>query len=128
MVFAFRSNVQYVYLDIMSSKLNGRQTPSDIERSLIRSELKTLSQDILRALPRAADRETKAHLEDARDEIARALDPKFLPPAPQTAIRLGRQGAAEDDLADPDSIDPLRVDAPLNCWPDYSIRVPGRAH
>ena len=124
----FRSNVQYVYLDMMSGKLNGRQTPSDIERSLIRSELKTLSQDILRALPRAADHETKAHLEDARDEIARALDPKFLPPAPQAAIRPGRQGVAEDDLADPDSIDPLRVDAPLNCWPDYSIRVPSRPH
>jgi len=121
---AFRSNVQYNYLDLMSTKLNGTQPQSEIQRSLIRSELKTLSQDILRALPRASDRETRAHLDDARDQIARALDPKFLPPAPQPAVRLVRQGA-EGDTAD-DWIDPLRVDAPLNCWPDYSIRLPNR--
>jgi len=121
---AFRSNVQYIYLDLMSTKLNGPQPQSEIERSLIRSELKTLSQDILRALPRASDRETRAHLEDARDQVARALDPKFLPPAPQSGIRLVRQGVAEGDTAD--GIDPLRADAPLNCWPDYSIRLPNR--
>jgi hypothetical protein len=122
---AFRSNVQYVYLDLMGNKLNGRQTPSDIERSLIRSELRTLSQDILRALPRAADRETRAHLEDARDQIARALDPKFLPPAPQPGLRFVFPGVG-GGTADSDAIDPLRVDAPLDCWPDYSIRLPIR--
>jgi hypothetical protein len=120
----FRSNIQYVYLDLMANKLNGRQTPSDIERSLIRSELRTLSQDILRALPRATDRETRAHLEDAHDQIARALDPKFLPPAPQATGRFVVLGLGGDEGTDSEAKDPLRVDTTFDCWPDYSIRLP----
>ncbi|MEP7347733.1 MAG: zinc-dependent metalloprotease, partial [Gemmatimonadaceae bacterium] len=47
---------------------------SDI-KSMFRSELKALDADIARAIPRASDRETRAHLEDAREQIKRALDP-----------------------------------------------------
>jgi hypothetical protein len=48
------------------------------------------------------------HLEDLRDHIARALDPKFVPPAPATTTpsRGERPGAEEPDT----------------CWPDLVIR------
>lgn len=48
---------------------------SDV-RSVFRSELRRLDTDLARAIPRAANRETRAHLEDARDQIRRVLDPK----------------------------------------------------
>jgi hypothetical protein len=48
---------------------------SDI-RALFRSELAALDSAIRAALPRAANRETRAHLEDARDQIDKALHPK----------------------------------------------------
>ena len=37
------------------------------------------------ALAKATDHDTKAHLEGAKDQIAKILDPKFLPPAPAAA-------------------------------------------
>ncbi|HYM00071.1 MAG TPA: zinc-dependent metalloprotease, partial [Blastocatellia bacterium] len=123
----FRADVQYSYLDLLAQKIDGRQPVPDIQRSLIRSELRTLSQDIVRALPRATDRETRAHLEDARDEIARALDPKFILPANQQGPRVIRRAA--DGLQpgdDTDAVDPLSPDSVFNCWPDYSIKLPNR--
>jgi hypothetical protein len=48
---------------------------SDI-RALFRSELTTLDASLKAALPRAANREARAHLEDAREEIDRILHPK----------------------------------------------------
>jgi hypothetical protein len=43
---------------------------------MFRSELQTLDASLRAALPRAANRETRAHLEDARDQIEKILDPK----------------------------------------------------
>ena len=43
---------------------------------MLRGELRALDRDLAAALPRAADRMTRLHLEDARAEIARMLDPK----------------------------------------------------
>jgi len=115
----FRRNTQYIYLDLMAEKLNGPLTVPDDQRALIRGELRALSQDIARALPRATDRETRYHLEDARDQIARALDPKFAPPAaPGRAGFIVRAGA--NDGTD----DPADVHTPFTCWPDYSIKLP----
>ena len=48
---------------------------SDI-RALFRSELTALDASIKAALPRAANRETRAHLEDARDQIDKILHPR----------------------------------------------------
>jgi hypothetical protein len=45
------------------------------ERPLYRVELRTLSASITAALARTTDHETKAHLEAAKDEIAKILDP-----------------------------------------------------
>jgi hypothetical protein len=45
-------------------------------RSLFKEELRTLDADVARAVSRAADRETRAHLNDVRDQIRKVLDPK----------------------------------------------------
>jgi len=44
------------------------------------------------AIAKANDHDTKAHLEGAKDQIARILDPKFLPPSPAAATIAGRGG------------------------------------
>ena len=58
---------------------------------MYRAELHTLNAAIQAALAKTTDHETKAHLEASRDEIAKILDPKFLPPAPAAAAG-GRGG------------------------------------
>jgi hypothetical protein len=108
---AFRRELQRSYLQDINTKLNppattataggrGGQQPaptpdggrgfaaparSGDEKPLYRAELRALSAAITAALPKATDHETKAHLEAAKDEIAKILDPKFLPPAPAAA-------------------------------------------
>ncbi|HUJ49291.1 MAG TPA: hypothetical protein VLW25_03805, partial [Bryobacteraceae bacterium] len=67
---------------------------------------KTLSAAIGAALAKAQDRETKAHLEAARDEIAKILDPRFAPPANSNANAF----RVFSDQFDPN-----------DCWPDYAI-------
>jgi hypothetical protein len=64
-------------------------------------------------MPRAADRQTRAHLADARDQIAKALDPKFAAPAPAAP----QNPFGFDDVEDFDFRD---------CWPDYAIRITPR--
>jgi hypothetical protein len=99
----YRRALQHTYLDDVNNKLNpvagaaapagrggggggggrgGRGGPSLDEKPLYRAELRTLSNSIAAAIPKATDPETKAHLEAARDEISKILDPKFLPSAP----------------------------------------------
>jgi hypothetical protein len=48
---------------------------SDVQ-AIFRLELKELDAAAAGAIPKAADRETRAHLEDVRVRIARILDPK----------------------------------------------------
>ncbi len=55
-------------------QLGPARATSDI-KSMFRSELRMLDVDLARSIARAGDRETRAHLEDARDQIKRALDP-----------------------------------------------------
>ncbi|HEY6329821.1 MAG TPA: zinc-dependent metalloprotease [Blastocatellia bacterium] len=117
----FRRNTQDVYLDLFAEKLNGPLPVPDDQRALIRGELRTLSHDIAKALLRTTDRETRYHLEDARDQIAKALDPKFATPAPTGRAGLILRAESGDDS---DSLDPSDVHTPFNCWPDYSIRLP----
>ena len=79
---AYRRDLQRGYIDLMAGKLNGRTPVTDDYRGLIRAELRDLSAALALASVRATDRETRAHLADARDQIAKALDPKFQPPLP----------------------------------------------
>jgi hypothetical protein len=111
---AYRRNLQRAYIDLMSDRLNGRLPVTDDQRGLIRGELRALSQDLARVIPRTSDRATRVHLEDARDQIAKALDPKFAPPAPAgPALPFGLPFM--DDMMNVD-------EEPLVCWPDYIIR------
>ena len=103
----YRRNLQRAYLDAMSDKVNSRV--SGESRPLARGELRTLDTSVRAAIAKAADRPTRLHLQDVRDQIARILDPKFAPPAaPQNLpIILGLD----------------EMDAPASCWLDYAIRV-----
>src|SRR5579883_562345 len=102
---AYRRNLQNAYLEIVNTKLNGAPAAgrggnggrggrpperSDDEKPFFRAELRALNSAIAAAIPKAADHDTRAHLEGARDQIARILDPKFLPPAP--AVAAGGRG------------------------------------
>jgi hypothetical protein len=90
---AFRRELQRSYLAAVRGKLNppAAATPvglpaqvavqvgparatSDI-KAAFRSELRALDAAIQRALSRAGDRMTRAHLEDARDQIKEILEP-----------------------------------------------------
>ena len=111
-VDAYRRALQHTYLDLVNSKVNppvtvaaaafpaqdapgggrggrGGSTSAD-EKPMYRAELRTLAISVNAAIPKAADHETKAHLEGVRDEIAKILDPKFLPPAPTAGAAAGR--------------------------------------
>jgi len=103
-VDAFRRNLQRGYIVLPSEKLNGRGAVTDDARPLIRGELRGIGAQIAQVLPRVNDRETKLHLEDLRDQTAKALDPKFQPSAPAANLP-ARFPSAED-----------------TCWPDYAIR------
>ena len=70
-------------------------------------ELQTIAADAGRAARKAADRDTRLHLEDLRDEISKILDPKFQQsnsapggPGPVTGIE------TDDEF----------------CWPDYAVK------
>lgn len=107
---AYRRNLQNSYLDLINTKLNGSRAAagfggggggrggrgpaavSEDEKPFFRAELKALNASINSALAKASDHDTRAHLEGAKDQIAKILDPKFLPPAPTAAANGGRGG------------------------------------
>lgn len=88
----FRRNLQRMHIDLIDAKLHPPPftPPSNVPpgfsfppptplpgeaRALLRLELKDLDAAIGRALPKASDRETRAHLEDARLRIKEILEP-----------------------------------------------------
>jgi hypothetical protein len=112
---AYRRNLQNAYLELVNTKLNGATAAagpaaaagggrggrggaparSDDEKPFYRAELRALNTSITSAIAKANDHDTRAHLEGAKDQIAKILDPKFLPPAPAAAAPGGRGGAPE---------------------------------
>jgi len=92
-VGVYRRNLQRAYLDLLGSRINPRPPtfvvngspfrytaplqPSAMAdvRALMRAELVTLRQQVVAALPRATDTETRAHLADVRTQIDRILHP-----------------------------------------------------
>jgi hypothetical protein len=78
------------------------------EKPFYRAELRSLNASVTAALAKTGDRETKAHLEGVRDQIAKILDPKFAASsgATGTTIRIGMDGLENLDQS---------------CWPDYII-------
>ena len=100
----YRRNLQRAYLDAMSDKVNSRVGGES--RPLARGELRSLDASVRAAIAKSADRTTRLHLQDVRDQIARILDPKFAPtnaPQPPTII--------------------LGLDEAIGCWHDYAIRI-----
>jgi hypothetical protein len=91
-VDAYRRRLQATYLEAMASKIKpappspqaaalaafgggAAQNTRDF-RPLLKDEMRTLDRELAAAVGRTADRTTRAHLQDARDQIARMLDPK----------------------------------------------------
>ncbi len=109
---AYRRNLQNAYLDIVNNKINpapagaaapagggggrggrgGAAAKSEDEKPFYRAELKALTAQIGAAIAKATDHDTKAHLEGARDQIAKILDPKFLAPADAGGAGRGGRG------------------------------------
>ncbi len=114
---ASRRALQRSYLDVMYDKLNGRTPVTDDARAFIRGELRALAGQIATSAASVTDRATRLHLDDARDQIARALDPKVLP---LPAAAGPGAGGARPGLADDDDWPALGL---MICWPDYAIRV-----
>lgn len=114
----YRRELQRTYLSIMSEKLNRRRPVTSDERAFVRGELRVLDGALDDAMSRAGNRTSRFHLEDARDQIARMLDPTFT--AGSTNGTTSGTGLTEpiDAIADPS--DPL---TPFLCWPDYAIEV-----
>ncbi len=95
----FRRNVQRVYLDVIDSRLNGADEPSDEVRALLKGELRAVDQDLARAVPAVTDVATRRHLQDARDLIAAALDPRAMRTRVVSAGAGGGRGAGAGPLA-----------------------------
>jgi hypothetical protein len=88
----YRRNLQRGHIEILGARLNpppftppaglppGFAFPAPTllpgeARALIRQELNDLDAMIARSLSKAADRETKAHLQDSRDQVRKILYP-----------------------------------------------------
>jgi hypothetical protein len=117
----YRRNLQNSYIDLLSAKLNGRPAVIDDYRALIKAELRDLSNAIGAAMPRAVDRQTRAHLADVRDQIAKALDPKFAPPAAPAALAF--PFGIDDGITSNSDSSSIENFSWSDCWPDYAIRI-----
>lgn len=78
------------------------------EKPMYRAELRSLNAAVTAALAKPGDRESKAHLEGVRDQIAKILDPKFAAASSTSGvtIRIGMDGLESTNQT---------------CWPDYII-------
>jgi Met-zincin/Domain of unknown function (DUF5117) len=111
---AYRRNLQRSYLDVLNEKLNGRTPVNNDSRAFIRGELTTLKATIIAALAKTPDRATQFHLQDARDQITKILDPKFERPAQGGLAQAAGNGVegSDNDVMNPEI-----------CFPDYAIRL-----
>lgn len=128
---AYRRNLQDAYLELVNVRLNSNgpalplNLPPEVqgvlrggatadEKAFYRAELRALDASLASASGRARDTATRAHLQGARDQIARILDPKFAPPA-------GGGGALQIRTA-VEPLDPFSAPPDLlGCWPNYTI-------
>ena len=117
----YRRNLQNSYIDLLSAKLNVRPSVTDDYRALIKAELRDLNTAIGAAMARATDRQTRAHLADARDQIAKALDPKFAAPAaPAPVFPFGFGDEFNEYKFNSTALEDFD---PRDCWPDYAVRI-----
>ena len=114
----YRRELQRTYLSIMNDKLNGQRPVTNDERAFVRGELRLLGTALDEARSRAGSRTSRFHLEDARDQVARMLDPGL---GTRSTNAAGR--SALTDLLDPAEVDPSDPLTSFLCWPDYAIDV-----
>ncbi len=107
----YRRNTQRLFLDAMAGRLNGAAPATDDARAFIRGELRSLRAAIADALARTTDRATRLHMDDAQDQIAKALDPKF--PQITAAPAAARPGF--------DFEFEFGENGEISCFPDYAI-------
>jgi len=112
----YRRNLQDGYVEQLTAKVNDRTAGFEEVRALFRQELHDLSAQVTAALLKTKDPDTRAHLNAVRDNIARALDPKFAVTAETAApvVGGGRGGVQANSVFNADP-------ATLGCWPDYTI-------
>ncbi|HEX9794092.1 MAG TPA: zinc-dependent metalloprotease, partial [Planctomycetota bacterium] len=72
----YRRNLQRTHANLLAEKLEDPEVDSDMP-GLSRGELKLLLEAVSAGLSRAADEETRAHLEDMKARIRQALDPRL---------------------------------------------------
>ncbi len=149
-VDAYRRQLQRNYLDLVNTKLNGPEitiplflpqgfplayfASSGDEKPFYRAELISLKRSLDASVSKAADASTRAHLEGARDQIAKILDPRFASTrvgAGPTLQIFGDQWSGlpvyTPDGVSGESFNSQAVaNAPwqqiTNCWPDYGIK------
>jgi len=92
-VDAFRRNMQRAYLETFDARIHAATTGDEM-RALLKNELRTLDRQISGVMGATRDAATRAHLQDARDQIARTLDPTVPRPAPPAGAAGGRGGGA----------------------------------
>ncbi|MEQ1758300.1 MAG: zinc-dependent metalloprotease [Vicinamibacterales bacterium] len=122
-VDAFRRNTQRAYLDTMDNRLNAGAAAASEVKAMVKGELRALDAQLRVAIPAATDRATRLHFEDARDYIARILDPQVPRPAPAA----GRGGGPANGVRvlststfDFDN-DPFQQ-SPIGCWPELTLQ------
>jgi hypothetical protein len=126
----YRRNTQRIYLDTIDNRLNVGAEPSPEVRALYKGELRSLRAQIVSAIPAAADRATRLHLEDSRDTIDEILDPRAMRTraAPAAAAAAGGRGFSDSVRVVDSSTrfdyenDPFLRRPETSCWPDYAIR------
>jgi len=102
----YRRNVQRAYLGRLSQQINSASNDQGDARAMLRGELRTLDVAIEKAIEKAADNETRYHLQDARDRIEEALDPE----------KASSAGAARS-FAEIEAMAAELEAAPTSCWP-----------
>ncbi len=123
-VDAYRRNLHRSYLEIANNKLNSAPATlpagfpaafaaqfisSGDERAYYRAELRALNASITSAISRASDHATKVHLENAKDQIGKILNPN----------QSGSTGVVANRFA----LELLEMmQNPTSCWHDYTIK------
>ncbi|MDX2183183.1 MAG: zinc-dependent metalloprotease [Gemmatimonadaceae bacterium] len=84
----YRRRLQSVYLEAMNGKINpptssgppnpfaGPVVSTRDFRAILKDEMRVLDRELAAAIPKTSDRTSRAHLQDARDQIKQMLDPK----------------------------------------------------
>ena len=114
---AFRRNTQRAYLEVMGDTLNGRNAADDDLRAFARGGLQALDARLRAVAGNADNAETRMHIADARDQIAKMLDPKFPPAAPPPAT-----GGVGGDVG-VDTYDTETGAWSLGCWQDPMMEL-----